>query len=115
VQEHTGSVDDRGIGRVGFGAERVEDLCFEGPGCLVDCGCRYLAGIEAAAKLVDSRAARLHNRGVAVVGDGGLQGREIEQSMDRRKTLVVGHLAEYSIAPADDALKPPASGRNGWS
>jgi hypothetical protein len=52
---------------------------------------------------------------MAVVGDGSLQGGEIEQAMDRRNTLKIGRHAGYSIAPADDALETPAFGRNGWS
>ena len=115
VQQHAGSVDDRGIGRVGFDAERVENFFFEGLDRLFDGSYGHLTGVEAAAEPIDRRAARLHDRGMAVVGDGGLQGGEIEQAMDRRNTLKIGRHAGYSIAPADDALETPAFGRNGWS
>jgi hypothetical protein len=115
VQQHAGSVDDRGVGRVGFDAERIEDFFFEGLDRLFNGSCRHVAGVEVAAEPIDRRAARLHDKGMAVVGGGGLQGGEIEQAMDRRNSLIVGRHAGYSIAPADDALEPPVFGRNGWS
>ena len=115
MQEHTGSVDDRGIGRVGFGAERVEDLFFERPGCLVDRGWGYLTGTEASAEPFDRRAARLHDGAMAVVGYCVLQGWEIEQAMNRGDVSIVWCHEGYSIAATGGAPKPPASGRNGWS
>ena len=115
VQEHTGSVDDRGIRRVGFGAERVEDLCFERPGCLVERGWGYLTGTKASAEPVDRRAARLHDGGMAMIGDRVLQGWEIEQAMNRRDVPIVWCHERYSIAATGGAVEPRASGRNGWS
>jgi hypothetical protein len=115
MQQYTGSVDERGVGRVGVDAEGVEDFFFERLGLIFDGRCGYLAGVEAAAEPVDRRAARLHDRGMAVVGDSGLQGGEIEQAMNRRNALIVGRHAGYSIAPAHGALEPPVFGRNGWS
>lgn len=115
VQQHPGSVDDRGVGRVGFDAERVENFFFEGLDRLFNGSCRDFVGVEKAAEPIDGRTARLHDSGMAVVGDRALQGGEIEQAMDRRNALIVGRHAEYSIAPAADALEPPAFGRDGWS
>jgi len=96
VQEDSGCVYHRRVRGIGDDAERFEDLHFErfdrsGEGLL-----RHLSGADAVSESVDDQTAGVHDGIVAVDIDRGPQGREVEQTMNRRDAPIVGFHAGYS-------------------